>query len=54
MVCVSFDDAIATQYSAAQAKLDAYNIRATFYTIWDLIGTATYMTEANVIELGNK
>lgn len=54
MVCVSFDDALATQYSAGQAKLDQYNIRATYYTIWDLIGTATYMTEANVIDLGNK
>ena len=33
MVCVSFDDSIATQFTNGQAKLDQYNIKATFYAI---------------------
>lgn len=48
MVCVTFDDSLATQFSNGKAKLDQYDIKATFYTIWDLVGTATYMTQANL------
>lgn len=54
MVCVTFDDSLASQYTLWQAKLDAYDIKATFYTIWDLIGTGSYMTEANLIDLSKK
>ena len=48
MVCVTFDDSLSTQFSNGKAKLDQYNIKGTFYCIWDLIGTATYMTQTEV------
>ena len=48
MVCVTFDDSLSTQFSNGKAKLDKYNIKGTFYCIWDLIGTATYMTQTEV------
>jgi peptidoglycan/xylan/chitin deacetylase (PgdA/CDA1 family) len=58
MVCITFDDSLTSQYSLGQAKLDQYNIRATFYAIWDLLfdisANATYMTEANLIDLSKK
>lgn len=48
IVCVTFDDSLSTQFSNGKAKLDQYNIKGTFYCIWDLIGTATYMTQTEV------
>lgn len=58
MVCVTFDDSLASQFSNAQAKLDVYDIRATFYIIWDLLfdtsANASYMTKANLETLSKK
>lgn len=48
MICVTLDDSLSTQFSNAKAKLDLYDIKATFYCIWDLIGTASYLTQAEV------
>lgn len=44
MVCVTFDDSLSTQFSNGKAKLDQHDIKATFYSIWDLIGTGGYLT----------
>lgn len=33
MVCVTFDDGLLSQYTLGKAKLDQYDIRATFYVI---------------------
>ena len=51
---MTFDDSLSTQFSNGKAKLDQYDIKATFYSIWDLIDTATYMTQANIDTLSNQ
>lgn len=54
MICVTFDDSLASQFTNGKAKLDQYDIKATYYTIWDLVGTATYMTQANLDTLSTQ
>ena len=54
VICVTFDDGLASQFTNWKAKLDQYNIRATFYGIWDLVGTGTYMTQSNFDTLSSQ
>jgi hypothetical protein len=53
VVSFGFDDSFAAHYTAAAPKLSAYGYTATLFPILDRLGTATYLTLAQVKALQN-
>ena len=43
-ICCTYDDGLLTQYTNGKAKLDQYDMKWTFYTIWNEVGGANNMT----------
>lgn len=50
-VALFFDDGYASQYSTCYAYMQPRGIRGTAYIISDLIGTASYLTSANLVTM---
>jgi peptidoglycan/xylan/chitin deacetylase (PgdA/CDA1 family) len=53
VVTFRFDDGWATQYTNGKPVLDTYNYKASYFIIPDLVGTASYMTLAQLQALYN-
>lgn len=51
VVSINFDDGYAATDTIAKPKLDAYGFRATAYIIRDLLGTGSYLSQAQLQDL---